>query len=71
MTTRRNFMKGTVATAATVVVLPMPSFAIAGLTPITTLTQLAGQGKYASISHELPQDSAPADLKFILYGKSL
>ncbi len=69
MTTRRNFMKGTVATAATVVVLPMPSYAIAGLTPITTLSQLAAEGKYASTDHELPQDVATADFKFFLNGK--
>ncbi len=52
-TSRRDLLKGALATAA---VSAVPFAAIAGLTPVVTLGQLASEGKYANADLELPGD---------------
>ena len=66
--TRRELLKGTIATAA-VATMPLPSFAIPGLASITTLEQLAAEGKFASSPLYLPEDVHSDDWKFWLNGK--
>ncbi len=67
-TSRRDLLKGALATAA---VSAVPFAAIAGLTPVVTLGQLAADGKYANSETMLPEDIHDQDRhwKFSLKGK--
>ncbi len=66
--TRRSFLAGSIGIAAAVV---LPSVAIAGLTPVETLTSLAAEGKYASVVHQLPWDVNTVGFQFSLNGEQL
>ncbi len=63
---RRQVLKGTAKGAAVTVVLPMALGPIPGLTDISTLEQLAAEGKFASSDLQLPQDLHSADFTFYL-----
>ena len=66
MKTRRQVLKGAAAGAVVAIV---PSVAIPGLAPVTTLERLAAEGKYISVMHDLPLDRHSRDYTFTLDGK--
>ncbi len=64
-TTRRNMLK---MTAAVPVLALVPLAPIPDLAPLKTLEQLTAEGKYISVLHGLPCDTATAEWEFHLNG---